>query len=399
MARQLTESTAAGRKILATAAFALLLMVVVACLTVPVLVEETTEQVMVVAALLTAGALSLGLMWWRVARLVGELVTARQRAEASEARFIAAAGNSPDAFSTLEAVRDPHGRIVDFRVTYQNASTTKLWRDAGPSGDGALLSQFLPELLRATLVEAYAGVVRSGQALLEERQQVVAGDGPEWLEHHVVPLGEGVAVTWRDISQRHRAEERLKYLAQVDSLTGLPNRSVFSDRLEQALLRARRSGRPFALLFLDIDHFKEVNDRFGHAGGDALLRKLAERLRRSVRSADTVARLAGDEFTVILEELHEIADADRVAATVLRIARAPMQLDGQELTITLSIGIAIYESGDTGTTELLNRADSALYAVKRAGRNGFQRYSAALAEVPPDAAQARLAESGRWPVA
>jgi diguanylate cyclase (GGDEF)-like protein len=240
--------------------------------------------------------------------------------------------------------------------------------------------------------------VHSGIALLEERQQPVPGAGAEWLEHQVVRLGDGVAATWRDISQRHRSEERLKYLAQVDSLTGLPNRSVFYDRLDQALLRSHRSGKAFALLFLDIDHFKDVNDRFGHAGGDALLRKIAERLRRSVRSADTVARLAGDEFTVILEDLQTEEDADRVAATILRVARTPLQLDQRSLQVTLSIGMALYEGDGLGTNDLLNQADAALYEVKRRGRNAHLRYTPALASQAPAAEPNATAESGIWPM-
>lgn len=395
MTPQPPKSVAAGRKILATAALCLLVMVGAACLIVPFLADTPLQRLASLAALLTVGVAALAVMWWRVARLVGELIQARQIAEASEARFLAAAGNSPDAFTTLEAIRDAKGLITDFRVTYENPAAQQLWNSAGA---GALLSQHVPAELLVELREAYGLIVRSGNFLREERRQLVPGQGPEWLEHHVVPLGDGVAVTWRDITQRHQAEERLKYLAQVDGLTGLPNRSMFYDRLEQALLRARRSGRPFALLFLDIDHFKSVNDRFGHAGGDALLRKVAERLRRSVRSADTVARLAGDEFTVILEELKSGEDADRVAATMLRIARTPLQLDGRDLQVTLSIGVALYEGGEVGTAELLNRADAALYAVKRAGRNGHLRYSPALDVTPGGTGSGRTAESGRWPM-
>ena len=396
MPQQSPRSVAAGRKILATAALCLLGTIGAACVIVPLLADTPLGRLGALAALLTTGLVALLVMWRRVARLVGELITARQVAEASEARFLAAAGNSPDAFSTLQTVRDAAGEIADFRVTYENPAALQLWKSSGMLGH--LLSQHLPVALQVELVRSYAEVVRSGRFLREERQQLLQGEGPEWLEHHVVPLGDGVAVTWRDITQRHRAEERLKYLAQVDGLTGLPNRSMFYDRLEQALLRAHRSGRPFALLFLDIDHFKDVNDRFGHAGGDALLRKVAERLRRSVRSADTVARLAGDEFTVILEDLQAVEDADRVAATMLRIARTPLQLEGRELQVTVSIGIALYEGGELGTAELLNRADAALYAVKRAGRNGHLRYTSAL-DAPADGSSAgRIAESGRWPV-
>lgn len=398
MGVQTGVSTAAGREILGTATFAVLLVACVAGLTVLVLTDQTSERLEAFAALLGIGGVALGLMWWRVARLVRQLVAARQAAEASEARFLAAAANSPDAFVTLQALRDERGAVADFRVTYQNASAGKLWHDLGPNPGDTLLGSSLPAEVRRELLAMYRQVVDTGEARLEERQRTDPGMAPEWLEHRIVPLGDGVAVTWRDISERHRAEERLRYLAQVDSLTGLPNRSVFLDRLEQALLRARRSGRPMALLFLDVDHFKSINDGFGHAGGDALLRKLAERLRRSVRSVDTVARLAGDEFTVLLEQLHAADDADRVAATILRAARAPVQLEGKDLQVTLSVGIAIFDGGELGTTDLLNQADAALYAVKRTGRNGFLRYSPGLASAGAGADHAPIAESGRWPV-
>ncbi len=150
---------------------------------------------------------------------------------------------------------------------------------------------------------------------------------------------------------------------------------MFYDRLDHALVRARRTRRPMAVLFMDIDHFKAVNDRHGHSGGDALLRKFSERLRRSVRKADTVARLAGDEFTIILEELHDRADVEKVADTIMRTIKMPLKLGELDVNITASMGIAIYTGENIGSAELLDRADLALYAVKRQGRDAFLIYS------------------------
>ncbi len=180
-----------------------------------------------------------------------------------------------------------------------------------------------------------------------------------------------LAGTDADISQRKATEQRLRDLAELDGLTGLPNRGLFLDRLQQGLLRAARHGQPMALLFLDIDHFKRINDTLGHEAGDQLLRVFAQRLTTTVRKSDTVARLAGDEFTVILEELHDMADAQVLAANLVAAVREPVVLVGQTVQVTTSIGVAMCQPDEADGAALLRRADAALYQAKRRGRDGW----------------------------
>jgi len=173
-----------------------------------------------------------------------------------------------------------------------------------------------------------------------------------------------------DITDRKRIEEALQSVAQSDPLTGVANRVLLMDRLGRALSRARRNASQVAVLYLDIDRFKPVNDSLGHAAGDALLKAFAGRLTACVRTTDTVARLGGDEFVVLLEDLKDNSSALRIADKILEAMRAPISLDGQDVHITTSIGIAQGAGEDEGA--LLKRADAALYDAKAGGRNGFR---------------------------
>ena len=171
-----------------------------------------------------------------------------------------------------------------------------------------------------------------------------------------------------DITDRKRMEQALQSAAHSDGLTGLANRVALMDRMDLALARARRSGGACALLYIDIDRFKQVNDSLGHAAGDALLKDFAARLRDCVRQSDTVARLGGDEFVVLLEDLKDVAAATRVAEKMLESARQPVRADGQEVRVSTSIGIAL-GGEETDGQAWLKRADAALYQAKHAGRD------------------------------
>ncbi|MGE0080172.1 MAG: PAS domain S-box protein [Thiohalomonadaceae bacterium] len=175
-----------------------------------------------------------------------------------------------------------------------------------------------------------------------------------------------------DISERKAAEERIRYLAHHDVLTGLPNRALFEDRLEQAIAHAQRTETRLGVMFVDLDRFKNINDSLGHHLGDELLKQVGARLRACVRMDDTVSRQGGDEFILLTSELGDAADAGHVAKKIIDAIAEPFRLDGNEIRITASIGIAIYpEDGADGDT-LIRNADAAMYLAKERGRNNFQ---------------------------
>jgi diguanylate cyclase (GGDEF)-like protein/PAS domain S-box-containing protein len=180
--------------------------------------------------------------------------------------------------------------------------------------------------------------------------------------------------------ERKNAEERLAQLAQFDHLTGLPNRHLFLDRLAQTLAHAKRSGDRVAVLFIDLDRFKLVNDTLGHAAGDKLLAEIAERIKRCVRSGDTVGRFAGDEFGAILPDLARLEDAGLVAQKILDALARPIDLDGHEIFTTASVGISIDPVNDTGPEALIVNADIAMYRAKERGRNNFQYFTPEMNE-------------------
>ena len=181
----------------------------------------------------------------------------------------------------------------------------------------------------------------------------------------------GVYTLSTDVTAMKEAERRLQDLARNDSLTGLPNRRELETRLALALARSRRNRKAMALVFMDVDHFKAINDTHGHAAGDAVLKEFATRIRHAVRSTDTAARLAGDEFVVILEGLQSPAEASHVAAKLVDVIRAPMSVGGIELSVTTSVGVACWGGVGDGADDILERADRALYRAKAAGRDTF----------------------------
>jgi diguanylate cyclase (GGDEF)-like protein len=175
-----------------------------------------------------------------------------------------------------------------------------------------------------------------------------------------------------------RAASQVEHLAYHDPLTGLPNRGLFMDRLAHALTQASRHRYKLAVLFVDLDRFKEINDSLGHSAGDALLRTASRRIRECVRSADTVARFGGDEFVIILHIIGRVEDAGRVAQKVIEALRDPFDINGHELVVTSSVGVAIYPIDGEDAERLVRNADTAMYRAKQQGRDGYQLYTAAM---------------------
>ena len=225
-------------------------------------------------------------------------------------------------------------------------------------------------------VEVSAGLVllnRAGQrrSIQDSVSPILAGNG-DLL---------GAVMVFHDVSESRAMALRMSHLAQHDSLTDLPNRVLLFDRIHQAITQVERHGGHFAMLFLDLDEFKGVNDTLGHAVGDQLLQEVARRLQRVLRDSDTISRQGGDEFIVLATKLAEVNDAETVASKVLQALGQPYALDDHLLSVTASVGIAVYPGDGRTTDELLKNAYAAMYQAKAAGRNTTRFYSAELQEL------------------
>jgi diguanylate cyclase (GGDEF)-like protein/PAS domain S-box-containing protein len=207
---------------------------------------------------------------------------------------------------------------------------------------------------------------------------------PKWMNIGVVRNDDGEITNYVgvffDITHLKESERRLQYIAQHDYLTDLPNRLLFEDRLEHAITRARREGSGVALLFVDLDRFKSVNDSLGHLVGDRLLQIVARRICSVVRDEDTVSRLGGDEFTIILEAIEDRQQAARVAEKVISELRHPISINQYDLLISASVGISFYPEDGAEVARLLQHADAAMYKAKEKGRNAFHFFSLELSE-------------------
>lgn len=296
-------------------------------------------------------------------KLIAELQRAKQAATASERR--------------LRMITDK----LPARVAYINVDERIVFHNAAVNGERPPLGAFMGKTIR----EAY------GDALYEELrqgfQQALAGEHI-CVEHCCIVDGEeryfkrqytpDVAADGRiagfysmviDITDSKRVEQQLMAIARVDSLTGLPNRAALLDHLDHALARCHRTGASLACLYLDIDKFKEINDTMGHSGGDCALQEFAARLRASVRGSDIVARLAGDEFIIVLEALDQSSEAERIALKIIDAMRTPFTIEDVAHHVTTSIGVVVTDSPAVDARALLRAADAALYQAKREGRN------------------------------
>lgn len=237
-------------------------------------------------------------------------------------------------------------------------------------------------------VPAFDDAVRlclAGHSTLDiEVRLALPEDRPRWLhaKGDAIVSGDGVPTKLlclcQDITQRRETEEQIRYIAHHDALTDLPNRTLFRDRLNQALVAARRSRSRVAVLFLDLDHFKNINDSLGHQAGDRLLQAVAHRLRACVRASDTVCRNSGDEYTVLLPNMRDTGEAGHVAAKIVEALSEPHHLDGHEVIATPSIGISIFPDDGETIDVLLKNADAAMYHAKGSGRGNYQFFTAEL---------------------
>ncbi len=224
-------------------------------------------------------------------------------------------------------------------------------------------------------------VMESNVPLIDRIEKITFSDKREsWLSTTKIPRynekGDviGTMGISRDITRRKRAEEGLAYIATHDTLTGLPNRALFNDRLGMAITRAQREGKKVAVMMLDLDWFKRINDSLGHKVGDGLLQAVGSRLKDILRKTDTAARLGGDEFLLLLPEITRVEDTTKIAQKVLRTFQKPFAVGQEELNITTSMGIAVYPEHTEDAETLIRYADVAMYQVKKSGRNSYRFY-------------------------
>nr|WP_255746852.1 EAL domain-containing protein [Lysobacter sp. CFH 32150] len=273
----------------------------------------------------------------------------------------------------------------DFQFISINPAFSRMsgYNDADVIGRSSSLldsTQHDPEFYRQVRQELERNGHWSGE-MWQQRK-----DGDEflcWIESSAVHDASGqrghyVAVL-SDITDKKRAEQELRYLANYDTLTSLPNRALLSERLSRAIVRARRQDSRIAVLFLDLDRFKDINDSLGHAAGDRILRATAARLQQTVGPQHTVARLGGDEFTVVLENIDAPEEAEKIAREIITSFEVPLDIDDhQDVAITPSIGISIYPDNAQVPTDLLKHADTAMYQAKAAGRRIYMRYTESM---------------------
>ncbi|MBI2170198.1 MAG: EAL domain-containing protein [Actinobacteria bacterium] len=299
---------------------------------------------------------------------------------AREERFRALVANSTDAVLIVDAGR---------RVLYASDSAERVLGRGAAELVGRPLAQAVHPEDRARLVTLCTDVAtRSGAAAKIEYRFRYGSGSWRHLESTVKNLADepsisGLVLNTRDVTERRRLEGVLTHRAFHDALTDLPNRALFIDRVEQAISRTARRGTPVTVLYLDLDGFKVVNDSFGHATGDRLLRATAERLRRLVRSEDTVARFGGDEFAVLLDDDAGPEEATRLADRVLAACEEPVVVDGREFFVRASIGIAT-TSGAEDAGELLRDADVAMYRAKAEGRGQWRAFDPLMREAVAD---------------
>lgn len=267
---------------------------------------------------------------------------------------------------------------LDMIITYANPTlAAMLGRNHPAEIIGRSLLDNYPRPIRERLQNDVLPIIRvKGQWIGEMELQTVGGDLLPTIENFFIIRGEAgestcIAGLTTDIADRKQAEKRLNMLATHDVLTGLPNRLLFQDRMNHAISKARRAHEMLALLFLDLDGFKKVNDRFGHDVGDLLLIETAKIMLGCVRESDTVARLSGDEFVIILEKYRERESIALIARRVLEAMARTNILNGQEIRVTSSIGISIFPEDGDDLRILLKKADRAMYQVKETGKNGF----------------------------
>ncbi len=284
----------------------------------------------------------------------------------SEERFRSLVRNSSDVILICDATGS---------ITFETAAVQKVLGYSVAERIGSNGFESVHPLDRQWLQSVLGEMLATPGSETSSEYRVRHADGSwRWLEATAKnlldePSVEGIVVNYRDITERRSLEEQLRYQAFHDALSGLPNRALFMDRLSHALVRARREIPSLAVLFVDLDDFKAVNDSVGHGIGDELLVAVAQRISGTLRDADTAARMGGDEFAVLIEDVADSEGPLGVAKRLLEALRLPLTLQGHEIRVTASIGVALYRGPENSAEELLRHADVAMYAAKNQGKD------------------------------
>lgn len=275
----------------------------------------------------------------------------------------------------------PDGR--DFTITAFNPAAEHIEKIGSEEVIGRNVTEVFPGVSKMGLLEALRRVWQSGTA--EKCPVSFYQDGriSGWRENYVMKLrcGEIVAI-YDDVTERKQEEDRTHYLAHYDALTHLPNRTLIADRVRQALAKAKRDKTRMALMFADLDKFKPVNDELGHDVGDLLLQEVAKRLQDCMRESDTAARVGGDEFIILLPTIETEQDARVVAEKICHALDQPFELAGHRLSISCSIGVAVYPEHGGDEEQLVKHADTAMYCAKQSGRNNVKIFRAGMQAGP-----------------
>lgn len=314
----------------------------------------------------------LWLLRQQVRPLLRTLEETRAHARADSARIQAAIESNLDAFFILECVRDSKGEIQDFRYALLNKRGEYVIGRQRADVIGHGLCELMPQLRDDGMLANCVHVAETGEPIVEERSAIVRQG--RWYQMQIVKLGDGVGLTMRDITIERHLAEKIRHLAMHDPLTGLTNRTGFELALEEAIADTRQRGHVVALAMLDLDGFKQINDTLGHAAGDQVLQEVTNRLRACTRPTDTVARLGGDEFVLVLPYINYPDGAHVVASKLVAEIARPMQIAGQEMVVSISVGISACPQHGIDPLLLLEHADSAMYRAKQAGRNGYALY-------------------------
>jgi diguanylate cyclase (GGDEF)-like protein len=286
-------------------------------------------------------------------------------------RFFAAAECALDDFYIFDGIPDSSGAIADFRFSYINPNAARRLGVPRETLYGKVLTEVRPFMIQSGLIHKYREVVRTGVPYTSEvfiDDEMIKGT---WLNVQVVRLGDGIAITSRDVTEHRRRSDHVNYLAHHDHLTGLANRTLLHERLRRAIVRTQDYSRRVAVFLIDIDYFKQINDTLGNADGDILLATMGQRLLSSVRESDTVARMGGDEFVVVMPDFHTMRDVERCGEQIIRSASRPVEIGGRKICLTLSVGIALFPENGHTAEELLRNADAAMNAEKDSGRNSL----------------------------